>query len=916
MRLRMGWMVMTGIVLGGILLSPLVRTMPATAKTTTRLPENLRAQALRSPAFVLPTHQWLEFDLAEGPNRVRVLTNANLSNSIDRISDAEVATREWGYRIRYELLDAGNVLVDSGDYHFRTRLDRYRDPASGRQFPARFYDGIDSVLAATRETNFSHSSDRPLRWLRIRLESSDPDVEEVITRVYCLNDRPDSHLDKTWQELSMVRRELLAAGCVYPHDLLCREERRNLLRSVWSPLAPVGFEGHSYTQRPLCLLRGVEAFRVQDIPSPTGFLVYDQFRALLPVPMGSGRVRLQFQTFSTTERANPPRTVELRWYGHRVHERRAVTIQFPSETANDSDSGTTSAASTKGYAQSAILASSAGSNRWTCEFDTKDGLYELRSETPLVIYANWQPSAMLAEAGTTEITPPPTYLRTYATMVDQPVNFKVSHLEDSPTTVRVSVRAAAGHARRIAAAWTDSGGRQKVDMNSLFIAGSGELPAFVQVALEWRCLDAGGHVVRSGTCTGKSAWSVYDRLADDVLTTQVSDPLDFWFSIPHNVVRLELVTNGAPLLVAAATRPSDIAKVTAVPEDYSRFAGRDTDNRSWFAMRAIGHEDLNLFGMSPLLVTQTRPPEDDEDRAAGRYTWEEFPPNDDWRGRYVLTPRDPEQPTSEDSVPALFYELTRNVTSVSGISADLGRRTVSPTLVYRFHDPSPSPLRVFVRGRLHQEVIPESISSEVILLPILADDVEQQIRVECDVPVQLWMNRIELPDALPWLKRLAVEFDRPVMEFVYHKQSGNKEQASLSVFRSQAAAGRLDVRVSIRPYTTKSGTGTDNTSTSSLLAPSDDFTLSDRIFSLAPSDAAPTQMLPAGRDLLFDGGRACLIPFGSDLPQGDYIIRIERESSADLEVSSDPVYFILSRTTSGTAELRDISIETWSGAEL
>ena len=925
MRLRFGLIMIILVVVTGLVCSPLVRTMATpSALTEARVPQHLREQAIRSPAFVVPKDQWLEFDLAEGPSRVRVLTNANLNGAVADLTDEELLTHEWAYRIRYELLGSSDVLLDSGDYHFRTKLDRYRDPDSGDDFAARFYDGLPSFLAATRETAFNGmpAASQP-RWLRLRLESADPDVEEVIARVYCLLDHPDSQLDKTWQKLSEARRELLADGCAYPHDLLVPSERRNLLRSVWSPLAPAGFEGHSYTQRPLLLLQDVEPFQVRDIPAPTGFLVYDQFHAMLPVPAEPGRVRLEFQAFSTAEKPVPPQTVELHWYGHRAHERRVTTFHFGSvrggtrESFEDGEPSTNpilTNPATDGLRiltnpatqiENALTAISQGSNRWTCEFEAEDGMFELRSATPLVISADWQPAVVTTADHSSDITPPPAYLRTYATTIEQPVNFSVSHLEDSPTVVRLSIRSAAGQTRRPRALWTDPNGRQKADLNSLFADPTGTIPPQVAATIEWRYLDENNNIVRSGALSGDLAWSAYDRLSEDVLTTRVSEPIDFYFDVPHNVAQLQIVTKRTPLFLSAATRPLDIAKVTAVPEDYSGFTRGDTDNRSWFAMRAIGHEELLQFGLAPLLVTQTRPPKDDEDLAAGRYMWEDFPPNGDWQGRYVLTPRDPQQSMAEDIAPALFYELNSNAVHHTRLLADPGKRTVSPTLVYRFGEVAPSPIRVFIGGELHQEILPQSNNGEISLLPCMLDDAEQQIQLDCNAPVQLWMSRIEPRDGQPWLKRLAVEFDRPSFEFVYHKQSADEERASLSVFRSQSAMERLDLRVSVRPMIAANSN-----------EPAHDFTLRDRVFSLAPSDEAPALMLPAQRDLVFDVGRACLIPFGLDLPKGDYRIHIERNSLEDQDDPSEDVYFIFSRTTSGVFDVRDITIETVHGGQL
>lgn len=913
MRIRSGWVISTIVVAAGFVFSSTFPKPPMTLQAEqSPVPPHLRVQAIRSPAFVLSAGQWLNFDLTEGPARVRVLTNASLRAEVNALSDEQVPTREWSYRIYYELLGPDSAVLDSAGYHFRAKLDRYRDPDTGDHFPARFYDGLPGVLAATCETTVNpQSSGVKPRWFRIRLESADPEIDEVVARVFCLSDRPDAQLDKTWHELSDMRRELLAAGSVYPHDLLGIAERRNLLRSVWSPQAPTGYEGISYTQRPLLLLRDIESFQIQQIPSPTGFLVYDQFHAILPVPETPGRVRLTFQGFSQTELPIAPHSVKARWYGKHLHERRVITIRFPgSNGADESSDESDDAADSTGYqTQDVITATPMRPNCWTCDLESRPGLYELTSVTPLIVTADCQPAASGTDSDRQDITPAAMHHRTYATLTGMPVTWELSHLEDSETVVRVSLRAAAGQARPMVAAWTDPNGRSKADLNMIFADSSGMIPDRIKAGVEWRYLDEHDTLLRTGMLTGDLSWSDYDRLSDEVLTTRVSEPSDFYLNIPHNVAKLQLVTTQLPLLVTAATRPLDIPKVTAVPEDYSSFSRRDTNNRSWFSMRPIDHDERIQLGLSPVIVTQTRPPEEDEEIAAGRYTWEDFPPTGEWLGRYMLTPRDPAQPMPDDRSSALFYEITANSTWQTLLSANPGRKTVSPTLTWRFYDSTPSPLRIFVNHELLQEIRPQSVSGDVALSSCLALPDEQSIRVECDTPVQLWMNRISPRDGQPWLKRLAVEFNRPAFEFLYHKQSTEEEHASLSVFRSQSATGRVDLRVAIRPVLNADSA-----------EPMQDFTFRERVFSMAPADAAPSLMLPGSRHLQFDSGHGCLIPFGLDLPPGDYVIRIERSLDRHHEYSrehdpkhnpsAEPLYFILSRTSSGLADVCEISIET------
>jgi hypothetical protein len=909
------------------------------------LPQALLSHATSDPAFVLPIDRWLDFDLPDGISATRLLSNASLTDAVRFLSDEEVLTKEWSYRIQYELRGRGADLIDSGVYHFRTKLDRYRDPQSGDAWSARFYDSQKSGIAVTQEMVLDRQSfDREPQWLRLRLESADPGIEEVVVRANGRLERADSQLTHAWRRLSPDRRTQLSSSSVYPQEMLTRRQQLNLLRTVWSPFAPVGHAGRNYEQRTLFTARDMEPFRVREIPEPAGFCIHRTLNGMLPVPAEPGRLQLEFTTLpmdgaviATRQCRSWPETVDLLWYGHRFHERSTVKIRFAppggfgDETPlnfHEAAGSTIAAIPIAGTGPGGVGPD--GSRRWKCELPITDGLCELRSAVPLIVRAFWQPLApsawqppasserqppasSVADGVPLEVTPQPAYVRTYATTADQPVEFAVSHLAGQMTTVRVSVRAVAGRSRPAPHRSGLEEDQQKVDLNELFLARTGEIPSIVYATIGWRFLDAGGNVVRRGVVTGESAWSVHDRLATDVMTTQVSDPLDYFFNVPDSVTRLQLVTTGAPLLLSMATRPPDVAKVTAIPEDYSAYTRHETDNRSWFAVRPTQHAWFVETGRSPLLIAQPRPPVDDPDLAAGRYLWEDFPPRGDWRARHVLTPRDPAQPMTEESVPLPFHELPCNTDTPLRLLADAGRRTVAPALVFRFGDSPPSPINISIGGRLHHRVIPQSDAGEVVLPPWIVDRDVENVRVDCDVPVQLWMNRVALEEAGSplWVQRLAVEFDQTTCEFPYKKLSAGPERLSVLLFRPLDDPNRTALRVTIVPQF-ESGDA----------APGTQFTLRERVFSFAPPEGPPTLMLPTPGGSPCDAGRACLIPLGDDLPAGEYLIRITREPTtphaatkaahaamAAPHAAKDRMFLIVSRTTPGEFDLRELSIE-------
>jgi hypothetical protein len=57
---------------------------------------------------------------------------------------------------------------------------------------------------------------------------------------------PDREIKVAWQRMSGADRRRLAAGNIYPPQLLSEAEKRNLLRWRWRPVGPRGVEGEDY----------------------------------------------------------------------------------------------------------------------------------------------------------------------------------------------------------------------------------------------------------------------------------------------------------------------------------------------------------------------------------------------------------------------------------------------------------------------------------------------------------------------------------------------------------------------------------------------------------------------------------------------------------------------------------------------
>ncbi|MES9814867.1 MAG: hypothetical protein ABW159_18655 [Candidatus Thiodiazotropha sp.] len=73
---------------------------------------------------------------------------------------------------------------------------------------------------------------------------------------------------------------------------------------------------------------------------------------------------------------------------------------------------------------------------------------------------------------------------------------------------------------------------------------------------------------------------------------------------------------------------------------------------------------------------------DDPDIVAGRYEWEEFRPEGQWRGRHLLVERASQLPLREEAMASLFYPIVSGRDEQVRLRSVFGRETVTPSLVY------------------------------------------------------------------------------------------------------------------------------------------------------------------------------------------------------------------------------------------
>ncbi|MCK7505016.1 MAG: hypothetical protein MZV70_13665 [Desulfobacterales bacterium] len=159
----------------------------------------------------------------------------------------------------------------------------------------------------------------------IRSGPRDQKVKEALLRLYG-RENPEYKFRRLWLSMTDYQRQRLAAGNVYPPDLLTEEEQKNILRNLWQPLGPMGVMDEGYRAVDLYVVRETEDGEPEQPVLPAGLSVEGGSRGLF-LSRRTGTVRLEF--VETLGGDRPEASIVLRWYGKRPLPGRRIRCPLP-----------------------------------------------------------------------------------------------------------------------------------------------------------------------------------------------------------------------------------------------------------------------------------------------------------------------------------------------------------------------------------------------------------------------------------------------------------------------------------------------------------------------------------------------------------------------------------------------------------
>ncbi|VAX09264.1 hypothetical protein MNBD_GAMMA26-707, partial [hydrothermal vent metagenome] len=400
-------------------------------------------QGIGSTSYVLSRTQWLEFEIPEQHQVVRVLSNASL-----KPEQWELEDENYHYQIEYQILDGDGKVLSESLYYLRSHVSQPKEDEQLGKVPRQFYTEGDLLPADGRVMLLNlHNLEQPKRF-RLRLHSQDPQLEDVVVRCYLQEGVAEHKLAYQWVRMSERKREYLARGSIYAHELLTEVEKRNLLKNIWYPVGPNGVRGEDYHDRALYTLRDYqEIFELQgeDI-QPAGLWIDRWVNGIVAIPHGGGEVELTFEPLDPNQRLDG--TLQIHWSGPGVNNREAFVLPV-----------------TQGQA----------SFRQTLQ----NGIVTIYSDQPLLVRAH-----LTVAEQRVDITPQASYLRGYVMSSQQWVEFPLDHYDDQTMPARFDFR------------------RTIIDP---------VVPDNSNAMIDYQVLDRSGQVLRSGNMPYQFQFSHYDR---------------------------------------------------------------------------------------------------------------------------------------------------------------------------------------------------------------------------------------------------------------------------------------------------------------------------------------------------------------------------------------------------------------------
>lgn len=766
----------------------------------------------------------VRFPLLKTSRLVRIATNADFPENLD----IKNSYNKELYAIKVDAYDLYGNLVESRELNYFTQVRLYFDEKWGMYLPS-FYLDSNNIPSDTKVTTLNFKDSQAIAEIRISRIDSNKNLESIFARVYQPASVSGIQVDSYWSNLMPSEKERLASANLYPLDLMNDEEKRNIIRHLWTLAGPAGIPGKDYFEKSLYSI-----VSPQGVPYDLGLLysgnyVDNKHSLILPVTENNSLIKIDFIPAGIVY----PKYTKIWIGGSNDMQQGILEAMRPDE---DSSAGSQHDRGQKiklewrgrGIGANSVIEEDIDERSISRQYKFDAGLVTVSSDSPSYLNIN-----KITSAGEESVLLSPASSNLIRLNPADPVKYEIIHSNDSETVFRIDVRRVSSQiftedeVKEFTYELLDKEGRvlSKEDVK------------FAQSPVK---LDS---VVRRGDLYISDRQRMYFIFSKDVAFLRLSGPDD--------------------LFVSAYNRLEGFQRYYIIPDDYRIAESKEESlRRTWFYKTPEDYNGIRSSGRTVQIKTQPRALSDDEYVSSGIYKWENiYPGNNNWEAEEILTKVNPLAAFRAESTESTYYQLKINQPQTIEIAGFLGREYVVPTILYSAEKQGAN-ISISVDGR---EVLRTTLTGKKggLNLPNMPIG-KREIVVRADVPLTAYINQTKIDNEERFITRKAVGIGKGGLIFTFEKPDEQDRVITLAFYSSTQKDKKINIKI--------------NSKSLLLNKPLASYTVKNRGYEVKFTKESEGQFYQ-NRDGNLYPSEPIFIKLGADLRKGKYNIEMQVENN-------------------------------------
>lgn len=803
--------------------------------------------------FKLEKDKYITFPLLTLSYTVRVATNAEFSDTLD-LRNSSV---KEPYIVEVQAFDSDNNLVETRTINYYTKTQFYFEENLGMYLPS-FYLDSTSIPSETRVSTLNFRDTKTIAKISLRRIDDNPHLSNIYARVYQPSGIHDSQLDFYWSNIMPKDQERLASANLYPVSLMKTEEKKNLIKNLWTFVGPAGITGEDYQERTLYSISNPRGIPYDINLLHSGNYVDDNHQLVVPIQENDSVYNIEIISADIIY----PKYMKI-WLGEPETSVSSV-LKYMREQDNlggkavkDSkmqfSRGQNIEINWRGRGLGQTISNKESIDRhFVRDYKFNSGLVTISSNAPA--YVNI--SKKNASGENESILLQPSSANLIRLDQDNAIEFDVNHSNDEGTLYRIDLR-------RVSDKVFDQRAKTDVGYDLIGIDGSVVKSGVISINPPSTKLD---FVVRKG--------NLY-----------ISDRERYYFNLTKDVYKIRFKSTN-DIFISAYNRIDSFVRHYNIPEDYKTSEYKpESLRRTWFYLTPNDYANLRSNQRTLLIKIQPRSIEENEFVKSSFYDWKEILPTDNsWSGIEIIEKKELHMSGRTEAEAVEFSLIPTNRETAINIVGFLGEKSVRPTAI--FSGEHETNVTVFVDQKEFYKTTLHGSSDEV-QLPNLSVD-KHSIMIKADKPLIAFIN-YNLDDQLNYLKHNIVSLGGTTKTFVFEKVDNDDKVVTIKTYSKDQKSRNLNVSI-------------ESAKTPIVNSPLASYTIKNRSYTVSFDKGPQEQKIINDNKILLYGAEPVFIKLGADLVKGTYKINVSNEDETECYVS-------LSSLTPGLIDKRTISIE-------